>query len=401
MTTTPERVKRAIDATAEQVTADSIAPFVVPEPAPRFAGWPGQRTARRPRWLAPVAAAISMAIIAAGVLAISNVVASHPRPPQAARAVPPPPYYAALTRSGPPQPPRSDVTIRATATGKVLATVSPRAHFVFHLISAAADDRTFIAAAVKPVPHTANSSFVRFYLLRFNATSDSVSVRELPITNVTVRYDNIFMALSPDGRYLAVTTVYFAGIRVYSVRTGAERTWVLPPHNFYALGPAWAPDSHTLAFLLVGPKGGLRLLDTSSRSRNLLLASRQVRALRGPAGSNSGPDWFLPRQSTIATTTTYLTKQVLKTYFADISLRTGEVLWRVPLPGSMTALTAHISPQVAWADPTGRTVIVIIGHARPRPYGSASAYIVTSGGVTKLPGATWHGELGPELPAAW
>ncbi|HET7014484.1 MAG TPA: hypothetical protein VFI65_11270 [Streptosporangiaceae bacterium] len=39
--------------------------------------------------------------------------------------------------------------------------------------------------------------------------------------------------------------------------------------------------------------------------------------------------------------------------------------------------------------------------SRPGPPGSASAYIVTAGQATKIPGATWPGQLNSYLPASW
>ncbi len=47
MTTMQDRVKRAINATAEQITADSIPPFIAPQPARRLAKPPASTPAIR------------------------------------------------------------------------------------------------------------------------------------------------------------------------------------------------------------------------------------------------------------------------------------------------------------------------------------------------------------------
>lgn len=414
MTTTSERVRRAINATAEQITADSIPPFRVPEPARRFSGRPQPDARSWPAWLAPVAAAVSMAIIAAAVLVVSNI--SHPRPTDHIGAVPP--YYAALTLESPPlrQPPRIAVTIRATATGKVLATVQSQApHFIFRSVAAAADDRTFVVAAARPAPSRAPSSTtapVRFYLLRFNPAASTVSVTQLPIRNVTASSwnDPLSIALSPDGRHLAVITSAFHGVRVYMLRAGAGRSWVTSPHNTTfdtLLGPSWAPDNRTLAIFIFPPEGepkaprGTYLLDTTNQARSLLAASRPVRALRR---SSCSPPYFLPQESTIVCRIIYSHRGVLKGFVAHISVRTGKVLRRLNLPSSLLAPLPDASlagPEVAFAGRPGAPVIIVDDQLRPRPYGSTSAYLLTSSGVTKLPRATWIGELSVNLTVAW
>ncbi len=136
----------------------------------RAADWPARlgaaaaASARRwQRLLVPLAAAASVAVIATVALVISQHVRSpgntqaklhlSPLPQPASPARPdnavPPPYYAALTATNPrwrynPL----DVTVRATATGKVLATVRPPRPFTtFSWISGAADDRTFVGGS--------------------------------------------------------------------------------------------------------------------------------------------------------------------------------------------------------------------------------------------------------------
>lgn len=410
MTTAPERVRRAIKATAEQITADSIPPFRVP--ARRFAGQPRTDGRGWPRWLAPVAAAVSMAIIAAAILVVSN--ASHQRPAGPIGAVPP--YYAAVTLESSilHRPLINAITIRATATGQVLATVRSQApHFVFDAVSGAADDRTFVAAAMKPLSSHAPPSAtapVRFYLLRFFPAAHTVLVTELPIRNVT---DQASIALSPDGRHLAVITDSFHGIRVYSVRTGARQSWVTPAGQSWVtsrfntlLGPSWAPDNRTLAFFadplaLPSPLVGVHLLDTTSHKRSLLSASRQLRV---PRRAQCDPPYLLAQESTIVCTIMSGRVDDPRGFIARISLRTGKVLQRLDLPRTLLTPLQENSiapPEVAWAGRPGAPVIVLANRLWPRPYGSVGAYLLTSSGVTKLPGATWLGELSAPLTVAW
>jgi hypothetical protein len=408
MMPTADRVRRAIHATAEQVTADSIPPFLVPDSARPFASRPGAAGHRRRQWLAPAAAAVSMGLIAAGVLVISSIVGNS-RPGGSLQSVPP--YYVALTLESPPlhKPLVVDVTVRATATGKVLATVpDPAPHYAFSVVSAAADDRTFVVGAVKVTGITEATGPVRFYLLRFNAASDTVSLHKLPITNVISGASTpLGIALSPNGRYLAVATGSFAGIRVYSLRSGAERSWLTSRSNniAYLLAPSWAGNSRTLAFFVEGliadpksPHTGVYLLNTASRRRGLLSASGES----GLRRTQCSPDYFLPRESLIVCTAFTTRDYAVKAAVVDISTRTGKVLRRIRLPADIQPPTdvAQGQPQVGWAGRTGTPVIVFSYHLRPGHL-SIRAFVVTGRRVTEIPGTAWTGGLTGGLPAAW
>jgi hypothetical protein len=410
MTTTEQRVAKriakAIDATAQQVTAESIPPFRVSDAAPRFAGrpLPARGVRRWSRLLVPAAVAASVALVAVAAVLAGNNVASH-RPPMNPASGQVPPYYAALRYEHPfTSHLRVDVTIRSTATGKVLATVPPLAGgFAAHMVSAAADDRTFVMAASRLVPDTSNSVPVRFYLIRFDPATDTVAVRGLPISDVTANGSaGLFeIGLSPDGQRLAVMTDTFRGIRVYSVPGGAQRAWTTSVAS-ELLSPAWAGGSRQLAFFyrpldLSAHEVGLRLLDTASSKHDLLAASRKPPVL---LRYECGPAWFAPRPSMIACVIENLHHGTRTAYVAEVSLRTGKLLRRLPLPPPGVVPDGAV-PQVAWANPAGTKAIVIISQLRPRPSGSASAYLVTSGRITKIPGATWAGTVNIYLPASW
>jgi hypothetical protein len=143
---------------------------------------------------------------------------------------------------------------------------------------------------------------------------------------------------------------------------------------------------------------GLRLLDTASPSHDLLAASHKPPVL---LRYECGPAWFAPRPSMIACVIEKLHRGGIRTaYVAEVSLRTGKLLRRLPLPPPGPVPYGAV-PQVAWANAAGTKAIVIMNQSRPKPSGSASAYLVTSGQVTRIPGATWAGTVNIYLPASW
>lgn len=399
MTNTEQRVAKAINATAQQISADSIPPFRVAQAPSRFGGrlLPISAGRRWPLFMAPVAVAAAVAVIAVAAVVIGHHVASH-RPPAGGNNEKVPPYYAALSYKLPfTAHMRVDVVIRSTATGKVLATMPAIPGYTPGKVSAAADDRTFVVAADKVVPATSNNSTVRFYLLRFDPGTGKVTVRTLPIS-VDTGEEALGIALSPDGRKLAVTTVSFQGIRVYSVPGGALRSWTTSGADL--LGPEWTGNNRMLAYFrfagaATGQPVGLRVLDTASRSHSLSLASHVPPI---PRRDNCAPAWFVPRPTMVVCVANYGDHGAIKAYVEEISLRTGKLLRRLYLPGTEQNAVA---PQVAWANPSGTKVIVLIGRSRPSPSQSASAFLVAGGRVTKLPGATWFGQLSDSLPASW
>ena len=250
MTSTERRVANAINATAQQITADSVPPLRVSELTEPEARRPLYGARRWTRSLVPAASAVSVAIIATAALVIGNDLAGNvPSAGGTFEAVRP--YYAKVTLEGPVSSNTPvAVTIRATATGKVLATVpSPAPRFVIRLVSAGTDDRTFVLAATQSGLALPALAAVRFYSLGFDPATDAVSVNQLPISNVTVNTEDVSLqvALSPDGQNLAVITSTFRGIRVYSLPTGDQRTWTAKSGEDL-LGPAWAREVAGLRF---------------------------------------------------------------------------------------------------------------------------------------------------------
>jgi hypothetical protein len=343
-----------------------------------------------------------MAIIAAGVLVVSNTRAGH-RPPTEQAGATPPPYYVALSRVA--HSSSIEVTVRATATGKVLATVANNAPYSdFGWVTAAADDRTFVIAAAKS-PNLGDTGVVpvRLYLLRFNPAGDTTNLSQLPISNVTVdtRAVNLSIALSPDGAHLAVIANTFAGLRVYSVRTGTWRAWVASP-SVVEMAPSWAADSRTLAYYRFRIGVGysrrtnvISLLDTTSTDRDLVASSRTIpNILPFPYGGTYAK--IAPLGSAIVAPIGSFPGKAAGVIIGQISARTGRVLLRYRLPGVVD------TPDVAWVGRSGERLIVVTSPPSP-PSGSAHAYLVTARRVTKIPWSSAIAQLPLPVyqPFAW
>ncbi|HEX9032864.1 MAG TPA: hypothetical protein VF834_13575 [Streptosporangiaceae bacterium] len=418
MNTTQERVRNAMRATAAQVQAGTMPPLDLTPAAERLQPGgprPGQRGWTR--LLAPVAAAASVAAIAAAAVAISQRPAAtggtHPPPgslrswPVGVSKVVPPPYYVALTQTNvrwrchP-----LDVTVRSTATGRVLATLTPpKPYTTFSWVSGAADDRTFVLAANKLlVPggpyqgqHSWPQSPVRFYLLRFRPAGDATQLTELPITDVTSVLRVGDVALSPDGAYLAVA-LGGRKISVYSVRSGAERTWSMPAaqaRDAYLGHLSWTADDQTIAFSSsgLGPQGSgpgptaPRLLDTGTAGGDLLADSRPVPISRSTGLTCYGGIITLSGSALVCPATKTPPKvapglfsgHIIENGFAVFSTRTGQVLRRL---GSSAALGQR--PELLWVSPSGRALIANLDFPGP------GVVIVRQHGVVPIP---WASEI--------
>jgi hypothetical protein len=254
-----ERLRAVTRAAAGQIPPTGVHPLRLPAPSrlrrtgvrlaglPGLAGRPGLAGAARTRWhrwqawLTPVAAAAAMAGLAAGSLTLAHAADRHPatQPPAGGTALAAlPPYYLGLAFSaklgtGAP----GSVLVRATSTGKELARITPPAGLEFTAVSAAADDRTFVLAAethaqvayrIKHAPTQSRLAAAdgpeRFYLVHLDPAG--TPSRPEPL-NIPVNPDESGFSLSPDGTRLAValSAKRTLSIQVYSVATGAARTW--------------------------------------------------------------------------------------------------------------------------------------------------------------------------------
>jgi hypothetical protein len=313
MSTVADRTRAAMDAITSEV--DSAPPLPLPPPlawAPGTSRWrwraPGPRR-RRGAWLAPAAAAAAVIALAISLVAVRGTPGGYKLVPAispAGAAVSFPGYYLAFNQ------PVSDETkpvgleLRSTLTGQTLATLQPPHGLSFAGITAAADDRTFVADAHRD-PYGVGGSEGRsrtWYLVRVvgTGTGASLTMTRLPVPATPVGTEILAIALSPDGTKLAVGSTPWTDnvtnakqtLTVYSVATGAVlRTWTTPPGpTNWALmggggagadpntGVAWAGND-SLAFAGSAETRGanpyelaVRELDVSQPDGDLLSSSR-------------------------------------------------------------------------------------------------------------------------------
>jgi hypothetical protein len=324
MTVLERRVWAATRAMAATVPADSVPPLRLPagRATRRFpaARWPAAR------WLAPAAAAAAVVVVAliatnlAGALrAGSGTTGPNPAAPAsgpsaasyvAAGEVPP--YYLSVTSSGSPNFVASYAVVRSTATGKILATIKPSVpHGTILAVAAAADDRTFVLDEqtwLTPNGRVNDQTQLprSFYLLRLNSAGHPVSITRLPMTAAKLVTG---FALSPDGGKLAIAVQPQTGkdnnlqeVRVYTLATGAEKTWsangTIGEAGDDPGAVSWAADGHTLAFdFYTAQESGVWLLNTDRAGGNLLGSDSRLAVLlsRAPAAAEpTAPPGPLP-----------------------------------------------------------------------------------------------------------
>jgi hypothetical protein len=269
--------------------------------------------------LAAAAVAV-LAIAAASAVAIAGN--SHAAPlstPAVSRYVSAglvPAYYVAFQANGDPDTVPSYAVVRATATGKLLATIKPSLPGYTVLgASAAADDRTFVLDEAKWVgyddaSHPQTWQARSYFLLRLNSAGRAVSVTRLPVNTVGLVTG---VALSADGARLAIairpqpySEYNPEQIRIYTLGTGAVRTWAAQgtligqgqtqtggsgfvPDDTGSL--SWTANGTFLAFDWTPFPGdvaadGTWLLDTTLGGTKLLADSRQVQ--RAGLGNAAG-----------------------------------------------------------------------------------------------------------------
>jgi len=313
--TVEDRIRAATRARVELVR--DIRPLEVPERLPRR-GLRVPRPRRLTGWLAPVTAAAVVVALAVALVSVRMVRNDAgllgPATVPAASGVAFPRYYVWVSTGLSGAPP-TVATVADSRTGAVLATVRPPAHRVFAGVTGAADDRTFVLDTVPAGGFNENSTHV-WYRLRIAAGAGHPALTRLPIAGPPASAQIQGLALSPDGRTLAVlfqplvpdasasSPASAAGaapappvmLRTYSLATGrALRTWTTPaprglarivpnPDNTAAL--SWAGD-RALAFkypVNTWPYD-VRTLNTASKGSDFVTASKPVMA--GPGDRHS------------------------------------------------------------------------------------------------------------------
>jgi hypothetical protein len=313
-------------AESEQIEPGSISALQLPARA-----HPPRMVWRRgpwhwPAWVTALAAAAAVTAVIAGTFLVANTVSrSGPNPP-ATGGLPPysgiPPYYAYAvqgsiysrtvhgTQYGDSVIARY-VKIRATASGKVLATVSPPTPYnAFESFTGAADARTFVLAAqwyihgkigVPRLYKQDQKTPLKFMILRISR-GGRTQLSPLSLPGRLTEAQAPTLALSPDGSKLAVAyggSGKPAVVQVITLATGQMRQWTSPPPAATPVlgGPGtWTADGRTLAFgqIVIQHSGiirtaptQMRLLNTAAPGTNLAAASTLV-TLHG-AGSFPWP----------------------------------------------------------------------------------------------------------------
>jgi hypothetical protein len=400
MNTVEDRLRAALRETAGEVTPQSVPPLRLHGPPGRWRGMAGPAARRRwAAWLAPLAAAASVTAVVAASLAISTAfhgghrAARGPAGPFAGV----PPYYVVLTGKKPNLQPSVAqplfAQIRATATGAVLASITPPKPYGTFSAGAAGNDHTFVLAASKWKVVRANGgtsaevTAMRFFLLRLGAGGHARQLTSLPIPAMPPGAEISGFALTRDGSKLAVALRGGINsgpgpeIQVFNLATGGKRVWTWPgggpiTNNAGGNGQvlSWTADGRTLAFQqwVAGNIIHLRLLDTSTPGGSLQAASRLV--VRWPG---DGATWhyvhgkisnvlfgfsalITPDGSKIAAATEDLTRRPLASAlaFTEFSAATGKVvkvLGRWPIPGLYPGQTQD----VLWTSLSGSTLIVL------------------------------------------
>jgi hypothetical protein len=305
-----DQIRAAILAKAE--TLREVQPLRLPsEPGGQLgprSGTQPRRTRRLRPWIAPVTAAAAVIALAISLVLVRDVpngrVVSPPRPTPTSGGVPR--YYAALIPQGKGIT-WNEVIVNDTFTGARLATVKPPHGSTFGVVTAAADDRTFVVTAA-PIykPPGAYVAHSWWYLLRIApGTSSPARLTRLAIPDLRVL--NFYaLALSSSGRELAVGFAQSMSspvqLRIYSVTTGKlERAWSTRDKTVFgarAGWPAtntaltWVDDDRALA-LSTQSRGfdrgkdeevtheTLRLLDKSAGGSDLIADSRVIWSTEG------------------------------------------------------------------------------------------------------------------------
>jgi hypothetical protein len=441
-----DRLVRDLRAQAEHITPSSVPRLRLPGPAGDQAG-PLRRRAAWHRWwprFAPVAAAAAVVAVVAASLAISGALSGHRpgnRPAHRGPFSGVPPYYVTLAVKNPNLKPtiaqRQFAEVRATATGAVLAVVTPPRPYGTFSAAAAGNDHTFVLAANKwKIQHADGGTFARstpttFFVLRIGPGGHVRQLKPLPIPAEPAQAELSGFALSHDGSKLAVALRGGTNggpdpeIQVFSLSTGAERVWTWPgggPITNNAGGDgevlSWAADGRTLAFQQwAGNSIDVRLLDATTPGGSLLAASRLAVQWKDDAetfhfvhgkASNVifGFSAIITGDGTkIVAATASETKHPRSSElaFTEFSPSTGQavkILGRWPIPGLYPGQTQD----VLWANSSGSTLIVLAhvpGPAAKDPHSTDSAGYSVEFGVqrgdqfTPLPGAPRPG------PYAW
>jgi len=409
-----ERLRADMRAESQQIKPGSIPALQLPARA-HPPGRPRRRGPRHwPAWLSTLAAAAAVTVVIAGTFFFAHVVSGPGPGPSATGGVAPysgiPPYYAYAvqgdtfsntihgTQYGDGVIARY-VRIRATASGKLLRTVSPPAPYnAFEGFAGAANGRTFVFAAHRERYNKTGDEYykldqrtpLKFMILRITAGGHTrLSPLSLPVTLTEAQAPTL--ALSPDGAQLALAyggSGKPAVVQVITLATGQMRQWTSPPPAATPVlgGPgAWTSDGRTLALgqMTIQPSGRIhssptqmRLLDTTAPGSSLVAASTLV-TLRG-AGTFPWP--FITPDGTkligeIGHQPARAGTVTVSGAFGVYSARTGallQVIGRWQQRGRWPGILSRAHQAVVWSSPSGSRLIVEMPRGKLNEVGTLS-----------------------------
>ena len=400
MTRLEERLRTDMRAESERIKPGSIPSLRLPARA-HPSGRPRRRGPRHwPVWLSTLAAAAAVTVVIAGSFFFAHIVSGSGPGPSATGEVAPysgiPPYYAYAvqgdtfsntihgTQYGDGVIARY-VKIRATASGKLLRTVSPPAPYnAFEGFAAAANGRTFVFAAHRDRYNKTGDEYykldqktpLKFMILRITPGGHT-QLSPITLPGTLTEGQAPTLALSPDGARLAVAyggSGKPAVVQVITLATGQMRQWTSPPPAATPMlggNGSWTSDGRTLALGLmsVQPSGRIRstptqmrLLDTTAPGTSLAAASRLV-TLRGAEGFSwpfLTPDGtkLIGRMSHQPVRTGTVT---VSGEFRVYSARTGtllQVIGRWQQRGRGPGFLSNARQAVVWSNPLGSRLIV-------------------------------------------
>ena len=401
MSTPEDRVRQALRDAAEDISWTDVPRLRLPDRAGRgrlARGWRGW-----PPWLTPLAAAAAVAAVLAATLTLTGAPdrSSPHRTGQDALLARAPRYYIVLPNlSGNWRPDRvrqagrRKAQIRATATGRVVAKVAPPPGSVFTMVATVSGVGRYVLAAQRTTVQLEGNGAslrpvgpIRFYQLRMSSSGQVSALSPLPVPALPAGADVSGLALTPDGRKLAVA-IRTGGprpgpeIQVDTLATGAQRVWTWPGaplviEKVSSSGSAlsWAADDRTLAFASLGLSDArykVRLLDTmapgSSLAASLALSlnladrSNNRRFSHGRAVNNAA-SWgalLTPDGSKIVVATVTQSRHPLSSEFAftEFSARTGKVV-AVLGRWQLTRRWPDGGQAVLWTNADGSTLLVL------------------------------------------
>lgn len=436
-----DRVRRALRETAEEITPLDVPPLRLGQaagggpggngrpPHARWAiGWPG--------WLTPLAAAAAVVAVLAASLALTGALTGH-RPAhrgQSAKVLRGVPRYYVVLGGTPHGGWPDQAVVHTTATSQVVATLTvPPPYETFVMVAAAAGAGRYVLAAQRTeVTRSGGVSVaepagpIRFYQFWISSSGQVSSLRPLRVPEVPAGPSLSGLALTPDGRKLAVALETpkpgrNPEIEVDTLATGAQRVWTWPggqpiEESLGGTGAAvsWAANDRTLAFQRqIGGRMQVRLLDTAAPGSNLAASRvalsqywdgaprRLYRHGRAVTDIMTFGTLLTPDGSKIVCATDTRTEQpeTDELAFTEFSARTGKAVavlgrWRI---------TGHFPTEiqdVLWTNADGSTLLV----AAHQPGVTASAqgnFRILFGmqrrkHFTPLPGAP-----GPDRLSVW